>query len=330
VGAEELHAVAGEERTQVLDLAARVGGNPFAFCLRYEAPWRYLLGSHVEGAVAYLERDRVALVWADPLAADEDADALLAEATATLRGRGLRTCLILVGEETARRALAGGYAVLKIGEQPYFDLPGWSRPRGDRGKHLRWCLNRAARAGVSVRPYEPRDERAATDVLRSWESGLGRPAAQSFLRASPLTLAEEKRIFVAEAAGGRIEAIVACTPSAGGAWFLEDLVRRPTAPAGATEALVVETLGRLADDGAARAWLDIAPLRGSARQLDGRAQLLFRAAQPAVALFDSRYHFRALTRYVEKFVPSGWACRYVALNPAWPTLRVIRAVSSLL
>ena len=329
MGAEELHAVVDDERVQVLDLAARVGANPFAFCLRYDAEWRYLFGSGAGGAVAYLERDRVAAVWADPLAADEDAEALLAEATAELRGRGLRVCLILAGEETAIRARAGGYAVLKIGEQPYFDLPGWSRPRGDRGKHLRWCLNRAARAGVSVRPYEPRDERGATDVLRSWESGLGRPAAQSFLRASPLTLAEEKRIFVAEA-GGRIEAIVACTPSAGEAWFLEDLVRRPAAPTGATEALVVETLARLAAGGAARAWLDIAPLRGAARQLDGRAQLLFRAAQPAVALFDSRYHFRALTTYVEKFVPSGWASRYVALNPAWPTLRVIRAVSSLL
>ena len=76
--------------------------------------------------------------------------------------------------------------------------------------------------------------------------------------------------------------------------------------------------------------MDIAPLRGASHQLDGRAQLLLRAAQPAVALFDSRYRFRALTTYLEKFVPSGWAARYVALNPAWPTVRLIRAVGSLL
>jgi len=76
--------------------------------------------------------------------------------------------------------------------------------------------------------------------------------------------------------------------------------------------------------------MDIAPFRGSAHQLDGRAQLLFRAAQPAISLFDARYHFRSLTTYVEKFVPTGWRARYVALNPAWPTLRLIRAISSLL
>ena len=180
----------------------------------------------MDGAVAYLERDRVALVWADPIAAPENAGALLAEATAELRGRGLRTCLILVGEETATHALGSGYAVLKIGEQPFFSLADWRQPRGDRGKHLRWCLNRADRAGIAVRPYEPRDEHGAADVLLSWERGLGRPAAQSFLRASPLTLAAEKRLFVAEL-DGRIEAIVACTPAAGNRWFLEDLVRRP-------------------------------------------------------------------------------------------------------
>lgn len=325
----DVAAVAADDRARVLELVARMGVNPFSFCLRYNAPWRYLFGSGVEGAVAYLELDRVALVWSDPLAAPADADALLAEATAELRGRGLRTCLVLVGEETATRALAAGYAVLKIGEQPFFELSEWRQPRGDPGKHLRWCLNRAVRAGIVIRPYEPRDEQAVTDVLRSWERGLGRPAAQSFLRASPLTLAGEKRLYVA-AGGGGIEAIVACTPSAGEHWFLEDMVRRPTAPTGTTEALVVGTLGRLAADGASLAWMDIAPLRGSTRQLDGRAQLLFRAAQPAISLFDSRYRFRGLTTYVEKFVPTGWASRYVALNPAWPTLRVIRAVSSLL
>jgi len=318
------------ERERALALAARLSENPFSFCLRYEAQWRYLFGARVEGAVAYLERDRVALVWGDPAAAPEDRAALLEEATATLRGRGLRVCLVLVQEATAAQALARGYSVLKIGEQPFFTLADWRRPRGDRGKHLRWCLNRAVRAGVWARPYEPADEPLAADVLLAWERRLGHRATRSFLRASPLTLAGEKRLFVA-CRDGRVEALLACSPvAAGTGWFLEDLIRRPDAPTGATETLVLEALGALADDGADVAWMDIAPLRSAAQQLDGRAQLLLRAAQPAVALFDSRYHFRALTTYLEKFVPSGWATRYVALNPAWPTVRLIRAVGSLL
>ncbi len=316
------------ELERSLELAVRLSGNPFSFCLRYEAPWQYVHGARADGAVAYLERDRVAVVWGDPLGAPEDGEVLLEEATAALRRRGLRVCLVLVQEATAAQARERGYSVLKIGEQPFFTLADWGQPRGDRGKHLRWCLNRASRAGIRARPYEAADEPLAADVLLAWERRLGHRASRSFLRASPLTLAGEKRLFVAWR-DGRVEALLACSP-VGAGWFLEDLIRRPDAPTGATEALVLEALHALAADGADVAWMDMAPLRGASQQLDGRAQLLLRAAQPAIALFDSRYRFRALTTYLEKFVPSGWAARYVALNPAWPTVRLIRAVGSLL
>ncbi|MGZ4337065.1 MAG: phosphatidylglycerol lysyltransferase domain-containing protein [Gaiellaceae bacterium] len=321
---------ASDGQVRAEELLIRFGRNPFSFCLRYEAPWQYVFAETVEGAVAYLEQDGVGVVWTDPLAAAGAAGLVLDEATAVLRGRKLRICLLLVCAETAVHASERGYSVLKIGEQPFFSLAEWRRPRGDPGKHLRWCLNKAARAGVSVRAYEPSDEARARDVTAAWEAGLARPAASSFLRASPLTRADEKRLFVAQC-DGRVEALLACTPvPAENGWFLEDLLRRPDAPMGATEALVVEVLRALAAEGAERAWMDVAPLRGSQEQLDGRARVLFRAAAPAISFFDSRYHFRALTTYLDKFQPTGWTPRYVALNPPLPSVGVIRAVSALL
>ena len=175
MGAEELRGKVGAaERGRALDLAARLGGNPFAFCLRYDAPWRFLFGAGVDGAVAYLERDRVALVWADPIAAPEDADALLDEATAELRGRGLRTCLILVGEETATHALgqrlrraedrraavllAGGLAAAaRRSRQAPALVPEPGRPREDRRPPVRAARRarrrrRAALVGARARP----------------------------------------------------------------------------------------------------------------------------------------------------------------------------------
>jgi len=280
------------------------------------------------GAAAYLEHAGVALVWGDPLA--EDAGTFLEELTGELRSRRLRICLLLIGEELARLAHARGYAVLKVGEQPFFDLATWRQPRGDPGKHLRWCLNKARRAGVEVQAYEPRDEAAVHDALAAWQCGLGRASADSFLAASPLTRAAEKRLFLART-DGRIEAFVACSavPAARG-WLLEDLIRRPDAPVGATEALVVHALEALAADGAAGAWLDLAPLRGLGSQLDRRARFIFRAARPAVAWFDTRYRFRALTTYLGKFQPTEWVPRYVALNPVLPTPSLVRAVRTLL
>ena len=276
-----------------------------------------------EGAAAYLQSGRTAIVWADPLVAVEDIDAFLDELTHELRP--LQVCLLLVGEEVARRAHAKGYGVIKIGEQPFFDLETWQPPRGDPGKHLRWCLNKAARADVRIRPFAPADTTAVEDTLAAWLDG--RPPVDSFLRTSPLTLAGEKRLFLAYT--DRVEAVVACSPSVDG-WLLEDLVRRPDAPMGATEALVISTLEQLAESGARHAWLDVAPLRGFRDQLDRRARLLFLAASPAVRAFDKRYGFRNLTTYLDKYHPTSWTPRYVALKPALPRVSTIRALTKLL
>jgi phosphatidylglycerol lysyltransferase len=307
-------------------LLAKHGRNPFSGFVRYDAPWQWY--ENGAGAAPYLEQGRIALVWADPLAGD--LEAFLRDFTRALRLRRRRICLMLIGEEVAHAARALGYVVLKIGEQPYFDFATWRMPRGDPGKHLRWCLNLARRAGVEVREHAPGDDAAVLDALEAWESGLGRAPAGSFLRAAPLAYIDEKRLVVAWR-GGRVDALVACSrvPAVNG-WLLEDLIRRPDAANGATEAAVVHALAMLADAGAACAWLDVAPLRGFESQIDRRGRLLFRTLGPLVSFFDSRYHFRALTTYLGKFEPSAWEPRYVALKPAVPTPGLVRALRELL
>ncbi len=307
-------------------LLAEHGRNPFSGFVRYDAPWRW--HENGAGAAPYLEHGRVALGWADPLAGDPEA--FLRDFTGELRARRRRICLVLIGEDVARAARALGYVVLKIGEQPYFDLASWRMPRGDPGKHLRWCLNLARRAGVEVREHRPGDDAAVLGALWAWESGLGRAPADSFLRASPLAHRGEKRLFLAWR-GGRVDALVACSPvPAANGWLLEDLIRRPDAANGATEAAVVHALETLAEAGAACAWLDVAPLRGFESQIDGRARILLWALSPLLSFFDARYGFRALTTYLGKFQPTEWTPRYVALKPVVPTPGLVRALRELL
>ena len=307
-------------------LLAAHGRNPFSGFVRYDAPWQWYETDG--GAAPYLEHGRVALAWAEPLAGDPAA--FLGDFTRELRAQRRRICFVLIGEEVARGARALGYVVLKIGEQPYFDFATWRLPRGDPGKHLRWCLNLARRAGVEVREYVPGDEAAVLDALGAWEGGLGRPPADSFLRASPLARLDEKRLFLAWR-GGRVDALVACSsvPAADG-WLLEDLIRRPDAANGATEAVIVHALETLAATGAGCAWLDVAPLRGFESQIEWRARILFRTLGPLVSFFDRRYHFRALTTYLGKFQPTRWTPRYIALKPVIPTPGLVRALRELL
>src|SRR5207248_11321076 len=107
-------------------------------------------------------------------------------------------------------------------------LAKWSRPRGDPGKHLRWALNRARRAGVEVQEYRPADgrdprvEREIAGARAAWEASLGRREVRSFLRAEPLAEAERKRVLLARIEG-RLVAVLACAPVYGrDGWYLED------------------------------------------------------------------------------------------------------------
>lgn len=301
----------------------------------YEGPWSLFESQRVDGGVPYVEAHRTALAWGDPLGAPEDAATLLGEFTAAMRARGLRVCMVPVQEGMARLAMDQGHAVLKIGEEPVFDLTTWHRPRGDPGKRLRWAMNHARRAGVEIEEAERGDRDPAVDreiagVRAAWEAALGRRPVRSFMRAAPLALAEHKRIFLARHHGDLV-AVLGCVPVHGrDGWYLEDLVRLPDSVTGATELLIVEALERLSARGARFATLGIAPLRGSDRQMDRRARWLARLLRVALERFDDRYHFASLGRFKAKFRPTGWEARYVTFLPPRPSVGLIRAVASVL
>ena len=326
------------QRGRLLELLRRFGRNPNSFLAMYEGPWALYESARVDGGVPYALAHGTALAWGDPLCAPGDSAELLEEFTAAMRARRLRVCMVPVQEDVAEAAMASGHAVLKIGEEPVFDLRTWHRPRGDPGKKLRWACNHARRAGVTVEEYRPGPgtrpgddvEREIAGVRSAWESALGRRPVRSFMQAAPMALADHKRIFLARQ-HGLVVAVLACVPVYGrNGWYLEDLVRRPETVTGATEVLIVEALERLGGQGAEFATLGIAPLRGSDRQMDRRARWLSGALRLAFERFDARYHFASLSRFKSKFRPTAWESRYATFLPRRPSVGLIRAVSSVL
>jgi phosphatidylglycerol lysyltransferase len=309
----------------------RYGTSPLSFLVRYDAPWRcFSLG---DGAVCYLEARRAAVAWSDPLCGDGDLPELLDRFVRAMRAERRGVCLVAVNEATARAALGAGFSVLKVGEEPWFDLATWRPPRGDRGKKYRWAVNHARRAGVEVADYKPAAERSARvegevlEVVRRWRDSLDRPEAQTLMRTAPLEQAQAKRIFLARR-NGHAEAVLSCAHlPAAAAWYLEDLVRVPDAVNGASELLVGEALRRLAADGQAGAAFALAPMRGVESQLDPRARWLGRVLALTIRGFDRRYGFRAIARYEARFAPTEWRPRYVAFLPALPRPAVVRAAA---
>jgi len=93
---------------------------------------------------------------------------------------------------------------------------------------------------------------------------------------------------------------------------------------------VVEALERLALAGAHTASLGVAPSLDHAGQIDRRARVLLAGLRPLVSWIDRRYRFEALTSYKEKFRPTSWQPRYVAVLPPRPSVRLVRAIRSVL
>jgi len=313
-------------REEVLELLRAYGRSPLSFLLRYEAGWRAFLAP--EGAVCYRLSRGAAVAWSDPLCAPADTEALLRRFTRAVRAGRRGLCLLAVDELTANAALACGHSALKVGEEPWFELASWRPPAGNRGKNLRWCVNHARVAGVTVAEAnrdDPALGRELRDLLSKWEAVVGRPVTRSVLRPTPLDELAEKRIFVAHR-HGRLEAFAACSPIyTRRGWYLEDVFRAPGAVNGASELVVVETLAALREVGAQSAALGIAPFRNSDEQLDRRARWIGHTLTFAVRHLDRRYGFASLAGYEAKYVPSAWTPRYIAFSPPWPRPRVVRA-----
>jgi phosphatidylglycerol lysyltransferase len=304
------------EDAELFAFLGRFGRNTNAFLLSYGG-YRWFKTTAPPGLIGYTRHGRTLLVVGDPLCAPGDARAVL-----TAFGRALgprrRIAFVLASAWLVPTLRALGYGTIRVGSDPCFDLARWT-PRGNRAKGVRHPANRARRAGVTIAPYRAdrgRDrcqEAALHDCAAAWLRARRAAPLRFLIDCQPLRHATARRYFLARHVG-HVVGFVACAPIAGRAgWYLEDVIRRPDAPYGVTELLIVSALAALREEGATMATLGIAPLFEpapdrcpAARRV---ASQLFRlAARPF-------YNVRGLARFKAKFAPSWWEPVYVASLP---------------
>lgn len=292
-------AALSDPRDRVRALVLRHGWNTTAF-QTLESGYEYFFSGE-DACVAYVDTGGAWVAAGAPIASAEALGEAVSAFVAAARAAGKRSCFFA---SEARLQASSGEALrsLAIGEQPTWDPRAWPDVLRQR-KSLREQLRRARAKGVRVRLLTSEElERGATHeqiarIAERWLSTRAMAAMVFLVRLEPFTFPEERRCFVAEAAGKVVAfADLIPVPRRRG-WFLEDLVRDSSAPNGTSELLVDSAMRWANDEGSTFFTFGLAPLAG---QLPKWLRLIRRSTR-------FLYDFEGLYAYKSKFQPNTWA-----------------------
>src|SRR5205823_369350 len=198
----------------------------------------------------------------DPVGDDAEIDDLLEELRRIAHAHGWRFAVVGASVDHLDRYRALGLKPVSIGEEAVLSPHEFSL-EGRAIRKVRQSVSRLRKAGYSIRVV-PADELAPAleaeleDVSASWRRGgpeRGFSMAIDDLHVPGTVLA------LAEDADGRVGGFLHLAPSpAGGGWSLSAMRRRPDAPNGLTEFLVVETLAWARETGASELALNFCAL----------------------------------------------------------------------
>ena len=312
-GEEDTSEPACEHRDAVAATLARYGSEAGHYSVLGPDPWRVIWNHEHDGFVAFLQTSRVLLGWRSPVAAPHAQPALVNRLIAHARALHVPAVAVPVNAAVAQAARQGGLRTTWVGNEATIDLPGWSLDGTARQK-VRWACNYGRRAGLRWREATPRtsvaDHLALAEVQERWKSARPARRTASFLRTDFTDLLDWRRYFVAERDDETVAALT-CTPINDRDWYLQDLVRVPTAPRGALEGAIALALSTLRDDGFSRA--SHGPLAFWHPRHDPVAnQSLGTLGDRIVRHFDQRYQFQAINQFRVKFVPDHVEPIYVA------------------
>lgn len=285
-----------QRRERVLALLQKYGWNATGFQV-LEPSFEYWFDGD-DACVAYVRAGRAWVVAGAPVA-PADRIAEVATRFAEHARRGGHRAVFFAVEQRFLDAIP--LPALQIGEQPFWDPQAWaSRHVGHR--KFKEQLRRARAKGVVVERVDPHAVRPELEMLIGrWVASRPMPPMAFLVELAPFVFAEHRRYYLARTHGEVCGALVAVPVYSRNGWFFEDVIRDPSAPNGAAEALVDFAMREVAADGADFVTLGLAPLSGDAPWL-ARAR----------RLFASFYNFEGLRTFKAKFRPDAWDPIFVA------------------
>lgn len=289
-------------------------------------------GQAVDGVIPYGAVGSTIIVNGDPVCADEDFPALLAEFRSFCERTGHDVFFLSVTDHFLDEYRRQGFGLCKMGEEARFKVAEYSIA-GKKGAKMRMNINRATREGVTVKEYKPLEGRDLAleaefeRVSREWLGDKKSSLLVFTMGTIGLDNPMDKRYFYAEDSEGRMCAFIVYVPFLRGTGYMADVTRHGDhSPSGVMEKIQYEAFQTFAKEGYTYASLGVAPLAGLEQEDPDSDPLVQKLLKLVYDRLNDCYGFRDLYRAKEKYNPSEWVPAYYAFLPRVPTPKMFYAV----
>ena len=294
-------------------------------------PWWVLWNDDRTGFIAFLEGRKGLLTWRSPVGITDDQPLLLGRLASHAHQTRTTLFAIEVNSTTRDAGEMLGMTSIWTGTESFVDLPSWSLQGGRRQK-VRWARRHAEKLGMSWREAFPvtiaADRDGLENVQNAWKAERPERETDSFLRTDFSEIARHRRYFVCEGSEG-VVAFVTCTPINAKGWYLQDIVRLPSAPRGALEGAMAHALDVFRDDGYQIASNGPLPFWRPGGEWDGGHRLGL-VGERALKFFNRRYRFHGINQFRSKIEPDVVNDLFVLRSRRLITPGALRTLTKLL
>lgn len=304
---------------RVMELLKRYGYQSQSYNILRSDKSYFFSPSGIDGVIAYVVYVRVALAAGDPVCAQSDLPTFVAEFKLFCRAHGWRCCFQAITDRCKTDLENMGFDIIKIGEEPIFELAKLSWEGGKYGD-LRKDINSARRHGLTVVEYCPLAgrrhdwEKQMEELSAIWKEFKG-SGEFSFLIGEPSLDAPGERKYFLALINNQVEAFIVCAPifARNGIYF--DLMRRRQKPLrGTSQLLITESFRLLKEQGYAMATLGAAPLASEHVDDPTQNHIIEMALKFAFDRLGYFHRFKPTYRFKEQFAPTSWEGHYLAFG----------------
>ena len=309
------------EAARVLKLLKKYGYHSQSYNILRSDKSYFYSSFGIDGVIAYVVKANVAMAAADPVCDPSNIHSFVTEFKVFCKERKLLCCFQSITERCKIILEEMGFGMIKIGEEPIFDLENFSLS-GSKFRGLRKNINQAKKQGLEIVEYHPllkrrpEWEKDMEELSAIWKKFKG-SGEFSFLIGEPALNDPKERKYFLVLLDNKVEAFVVCTPvyTRNGIYF--DVMRRQEKTLnGMPQLLFTESFRILKEQGYAMVTLGIAPLSYEHVDDPDQSRIIKTALKLAFNRLGHFYRFKPLYKFKKQFRPTSWEGRYLAFSPS--------------